>query len=41
MVLIEKRIPQDYLKQKTNSNGSPLQKAVLSGVVQILNGFNS
>jgi len=39
--LLDKQIPQDYLKNKIKSSRSPLQKVVLSGLVQVLNGLNS
>ena len=40
MSLIKKQIPQDYLKTKIKRSNSPFQKVVLSGIVQVLNGFS-
>ncbi len=36
-VLVEKQVPQAYLKQKINATESKLQKDILEGIVSFLN----
>ncbi len=39
--LLDKQIPQDYLKNKIERSKSPVNRVVLSGIVQILNNYKT
>jgi len=39
--LLDKQIPQDYLKNKIESSRSPMHRVVLSGIVQVLDNYKT